>query len=80
MTNKVISLKSFRKNITTLWKEAREKNIKYIVLYHSKPILEVSPRYDEELIFKEDENDYYKTLETSLSFWKNDDDDDIFKM
>ncbi|PIR54682.1 hypothetical protein COU74_05345 [Candidatus Peregrinibacteria bacterium CG10_big_fil_rev_8_21_14_0_10_36_19] len=48
MTTKIIGIKEYRQNITTLWKEAREKNIKYIVMYHSKPVFEVSPLQDED--------------------------------
>ncbi len=81
MKTKIINLKSFRNNITSLWKEARESNIKYIVVHHSKPILEVFPRYDEDIIFEDDFslNDYYKTLEKSLNFWQDDTDDNIFQ-
>lgn len=43
MTIKTIGIKEFRQNITSLWKKARKKNIKYIVMYHASPILEVTP-------------------------------------
>lgn len=43
MTTKMIGIKQFRQNFTTLWKEARTKKIRYIVLYHSTPIFEVNP-------------------------------------
>jgi len=48
MTTKIIGIKEYRQNITTLWKEAREKNIRYIVMYHSKPVFEVNPLQDED--------------------------------
>jgi hypothetical protein len=48
MTTKIIGIKEYRQNITTLWKEAREKNIRYIVMYHTKPVFEVSPLRDED--------------------------------
>ncbi len=48
MTTKIIGIKEYRKNITSLWKEAREKNIRYIVMYHSKPVFEVNPLQDED--------------------------------
>ena len=48
MTTKIIGIKDYRQNITSLWKEAREKNIRYIVMYHSKPIFEVNPLQDED--------------------------------
>ncbi len=43
MTTKAIGIKEFRKNITCLWKDAKKNNIKYIAMYHAKPILEVNP-------------------------------------
>ncbi len=52
MTTKIIGIKNFRENITSLWKEAKKKNIRYIVMYHSKPVLEVSPLDDEEVILE----------------------------
>ena len=52
MTTKIIGIKKFRENITSLWKEAKKKKIKYIVMYHSKPILEVNPIDEDELILE----------------------------
>lgn len=43
MTTKIIGIKEYRQNITSLWKEARKKKIRYIVMYHAKPIFEVNP-------------------------------------
>lgn len=43
MTTKMIGIKSFRENIAKTWKEAVKKNIRYIVMNHSTPILEVTP-------------------------------------
>lgn len=43
MTIKTIGIKEFRQNITSIWKTAQKKKIKYIVMYHSQPILEVTP-------------------------------------
>lgn len=48
MITKIIGIKDYRENITSLWKEAREKNIRYIVMYHSKPVFEVNPLQDED--------------------------------
>lgn len=42
-TLKLIGLKEFRSNIAEIWKKARRDNIRYVVMYHSKPVLEVSP-------------------------------------
>ena len=52
MTTKTIGIKEFRKNITSIWKDARKNKIKYIVLYHAKPILEVSPIDEEEMLLE----------------------------
>ncbi len=52
MTTKIIGIKQFRQNITSLWKDARKNNIRYIVLYHSKPIFEVNPIDEDELILE----------------------------
>lgn len=43
MTTKLISLNEFRSNLSTIWKQAKKKNEKYIVMVHSKPVLEVRP-------------------------------------
>lgn len=43
MSTKLISVKQFREKFTSLWKEASEKNIRFIVLWHSKPVLKVIP-------------------------------------
>lgn len=80
MLTKVISLKDYRQNITKLWKEAEKENIRYIVLHHSKPIFEVKPCKMDILTFNDETEDYYKTLEQGLEFWKSSEDDDIFKI
>lgn len=43
MTTKFVGIKEFRENFTSLWKSAKKKNIRYIILYHSTPVLEVKP-------------------------------------
>lgn len=43
MTVKTIGIKEFRQNITSLWKNAQKKKIKYVVMYHTKPIFEMIP-------------------------------------
>lgn len=50
MTTKIIGIKKFRQNMTSLWKEARENNIRFIVLHHSEPVFEVTPIDEDELI------------------------------
>lgn len=52
MTTKVIGIKEFRTNITSLWKKARKQNVNYIVMYHSQPILNIRPIHDEEFILE----------------------------
>lgn len=85
MTTKIISLKDYRQNIATLWKTSRKDNIRYIVLHHSRPVLDVRPFREKELVFeggdqKDDQSSYYKTLEQNLNFWKSNTDNDIFLM
>ncbi|MEK7673033.1 MAG: hypothetical protein AAB373_04045 [Patescibacteria group bacterium] len=52
MTTKIIGIKKFRENITSLWKEAKKEKIKYIIMHHSEPIFEVTPIVEEELILE----------------------------
>ena len=49
MTTKLIGIKEFRQNITTLWKGAQKEKIRYIVLYHSTPIFQVNPISKEDI-------------------------------
>ncbi len=46
MTTEIIRLGEYRKNLSSLWKKAKEKNIKYLVMVHGKPVFEVSPVED----------------------------------
>jgi len=43
MTTKFLGVKEFRQNIAKYSKEAKENNIRYIILKKNIPILEVSP-------------------------------------
>lgn len=52
MITKVIGVKRFRENVTSLWREAHKKNIRYIVMHHSKPILEVNSINEDELMLE----------------------------
>jgi CRISPR/Cas system-associated endonuclease Cas3-HD len=45
----MIGIKKFRQNMTSLWKDAKKKNIRYIVMHHAEPILEVKPIKEEDL-------------------------------
>ncbi len=46
MTTELISLNECRKNLSTIWKKAQKENKRYIVLVHSKPVMEIKPIYD----------------------------------
>ena len=50
MTTQVIGIKEFRQNITSLWKDARKKDMRYIVMRHATPIFEVNPLKEDRLI------------------------------
>jgi hypothetical protein len=52
MSTQVIGIKDFRNQFTTLWKRAIEKNIRYIVLHHSKPVLEVNPLHEDGFVLE----------------------------
>ena len=43
MHTKLITLSEYRKNLSRYTREAREKNLLYIVMVHGKPMLEVKP-------------------------------------
>ncbi len=50
MTTEIIRLAEYRKNLSSLWKKARDNNIKYLVMVHGKPAFEVRPVDDEEIV------------------------------
>jgi antitoxin (DNA-binding transcriptional repressor) of toxin-antitoxin stability system len=43
MITKLIGVKEFRQNVTSLYKKAKENNINYVVLNRNQPIFKVSP-------------------------------------
>ncbi|MCF7795179.1 hypothetical protein K9M50_02370 [Patescibacteria group bacterium] len=43
MITKLIGVKEFRQNVTSLYKKAQENNIQYVVLNRNQPIFKVSP-------------------------------------
>jgi len=53
MVTKIIGIKEFRQNITQLSKQAKDKGIRYIVMRHNKPIMEVSPYQGEEFVYED---------------------------
>ena len=63
MTTKAIGIKKFRENITSLWKEAKKKKIRYIVMYHTAPIFEVKPINEDELIIEKYAKDIQEARE-----------------
>ena len=49
MTIKLVGIKEFRRNLTKYSKEARSKNVYFIVMRHSQPIMKVMPVTQKEL-------------------------------
>jgi hypothetical protein len=60
MTTEIIRLADYRKNLSSLYKKAREKNIKYLVMVHGKPAFEVRPVEDNSV--SEDEEILYNQV------------------
>ncbi|MBI4122375.1 MAG: hypothetical protein HY462_00075 [Parcubacteria group bacterium] len=63
MTTEVIGIKEFRQNITSLWKKARKKDTRYIVMHHSTPIFEVMPLSGNRLVLEKLARDVQKARE-----------------
>ena len=68
MTTKLIGIKEFRKNITKIWKEARINNVRYVVMYHSKPVMEVNPINEKEFIFERLEKEIAEARQDTQTF------------
>lgn len=49
MTTELINIWEYRKNISTLWRKSREKNIRYLVCVHGKPVFEMNPVKDNKI-------------------------------
>jgi len=64
MTTELISLNEYRKNLSTIWKKSQKQNIKYIVLVHSKPVMEVKPIYNNQIEDVEPDNWEIKATNT----------------
>jgi len=82
MLTKTINIKEYRRNLTKIWKEAREKKQRIIVLNHSKPVFEVWPVYKNHLEFESKEisqKERFALVEKSFSFWKSNEDENLFK-
>lgn len=73
MTTEIITLGEYRKNISSLWKKAKEKNIKYLVMVHGKPAFEVNPLFDniikEEIIMSPSEEKAYFEAMKDIENW-----------
>lgn len=52
MTTKLIGIKEFRQNVTKLYKQAKTKNIQYIVLNRNQAIFKVSPLSEKDTILE----------------------------
>lgn len=80
MKTRIISVKDWRQNLTKLWKEAEGKDLRYIVMNHSKPMYEVKPLFQEALEIDDNwkREDYYAIANKSFSFWEGDEDDNLF--
>ena len=75
MTTKLISINEYRKNLSKLWKKAQKEKIRYIVLVHSKPVFEVNPVSDSEILEVEPdivELEAIKKYEEDKKNWKLD--------
>lgn len=52
MTTKVINIKHFRQNMTQIWQDAKNNKVRYVVMYHAKPVFELNPINAEEFILE----------------------------
>lgn len=43
MTTQMIGVREFRQNLTTLYKRAQKKQVRYIVMNKNRPVFEVRP-------------------------------------
>lgn len=80
MKTRIISVKDWRQNLTKFWKEAKGKDIRFIVMNHSKPMYEVRALSEEKFEIDDDwkTSDLYPLVEKSLDFWNSPEDDNIF--
>jgi len=63
MTTKIIGIKEFRKNITNIWKDIKRKNVRFIVMHHSTPVLEVNPIHEDRLVLEKLANEIQEARE-----------------
>jgi len=53
MTTQFIGVKEFRQNLASYYKKAKRKSIRYIVLNKNKPIFEVKPMSQKDVVLEE---------------------------
>ena len=53
MVTKLIGIKEFRQNISTLYKKAQKNNWCFIVLNRNKPIFRVEPLSEKDVVLEE---------------------------
>ncbi len=63
MVTKLIGLKEYRSNLTKFWKDALDRDIRYVVMVRSRPVFEVRPIRSDE--FSEDAFPVFKPLPNS---------------
>lgn len=50
MVTRIIGLKEYRANLTKLWKDAQERDVRYVVMVRSRPVFEVRPVRSDEFV------------------------------
>jgi hypothetical protein len=69
MNTKLITLSDYRKNLSSYTREAKEKNLFYIIMVHGKPAFEVrTVREDLYLESKEYKNESWDTFDSPKAF------------
>ena len=63
MTTKVIGIKEFRNNITSVWKDIRKGGVRLIIMHHSTPIFEVTPIKEDRLTLEKFTNEIKEARE-----------------
>lgn len=52
MTTKLIGVREFRQNMTTLYKKAIKNNLHYIVLNRNKPVFKIEPLSEKDFVIE----------------------------
>lgn len=53
MTTKIIGIREFRNNMAYLCRDAKKKRLRYIVSSRNKPLFEVTPLNEREVVLEE---------------------------